>query len=118
MRMVRGRALLIRQAQQAAALGHRVDIESRDRRDEFPEQGHAAVKWWVVCSCGYRSTARATQAQALGTVFWHVGQVVGDGGRRNGSAPAPTGDGEPGPEQTVADTPDMAKIPRAVGESL
>jgi hypothetical protein len=80
-RQQRGRAFLVRQVEQAAQLGHRVDVENRDRRDEFPEKGHAAVKWWAVCSCGYRSTVRATQAQALATAFWHCGEVVGDASR-------------------------------------
>ena len=86
MRMVRGRALLIRQAQQAAALGHRVDIESRDRRDEFPEQGHAAVKWWAVCSCGYRSTTRINEELAAGAAYHHVMLVIREY-RRNGIKP-------------------------------
>ena len=72
----RTRRFLVEQARQAEERGHRLSIEHRDRSAEFPEEGARAVKWWAVCSCGYRSTPRATHGQALGTAFWHAGKVV------------------------------------------
>ena len=74
--MSRTREFLVEQAQRAEERGHRLSIEHRDRSEEFPGMGARAVKWWAVCSCGYRSTVRATHGQALGTAFWHAGKVV------------------------------------------
>ena len=71
MAMERGRALLIQQAAQAGALGHKVDLSHRAR--PFGK----TVRGW--CTCGWVGTWRGSDAAALPAVFWHVGQVVGDG---------------------------------------
>jgi hypothetical protein len=49
--------------------GHKVWTESRDRRDENP---HAQVKFWAVCSCGFRSTWRASEDSATGAALNHL----------------------------------------------
>lgn len=92
----KGRSFLVTQAQRAAALGHALDLEHREPPADQPKGRH---KWWAVCSCGYRSTARATQAQALHAAFWHAGGVAGEASStRNGDTPSrvnlpPTGTG-------------------------
>ena len=54
--------------------GHEVWTESRDRRDEFPD---SHVKWWAMCSCGYRSTWRGSETIAAGAAYHHLWKVVG-----------------------------------------
>lgn len=78
MAVAKSRAILVEQARKAAALGHTLSIEKRDRSDEFPDEGAAAVKFWGVCSCGYRSRARSTHSVALWAAFAHVGDVLGE----------------------------------------
>ena len=96
-----GREFLKRQAQAAAALGHLLEVEVRDRRDEFPDEGQHAIKHWTVCSCGWRSRPAARAAVALASGFHHLGQVAG------ANSPART-----------ADSPKLANVPRSVGGSL
>ena len=66
---------LVEQAKRAASLGHTLTIERRDP-PEHVQGGN--VKFWGVCSCGYRSRARATHAVALWAAFAHVGDVLGE----------------------------------------
>lgn len=56
--------------------GHRIWTHSRDRRAEFPDQGFAAVKWWGECSCGWKSTACATEDGATGAALNHAWRVT------------------------------------------
>lgn len=52
------------------ALGHKPrGIEIVDRRAEFPQ---ARVKHFFECSCGYRSTARATMKEAVSAGVHHM----------------------------------------------
>jgi hypothetical protein len=53
-------------------LGHDPTIEPMGNRRGAVEGG-----WWrAVCTCGYVSTRRAGQKQALLTLFWHLGMVA------------------------------------------
>lgn len=58
----------------ARELGHELTVETRSRPD-IPE---ALDKFWVSCTCGYRSTSRRTRAQVNGVLIWHLGKVMAD----------------------------------------
>lgn len=72
----RQREYLLTLVARAVDAGHEVRLEVRDRRAEFPKQGAAAIKYWAVCSCGYRSHVRATETTAVMAAVWHVGAVL------------------------------------------
>ena len=113
----RSRERLLQEMRRAAARGHRVELETGTVT--LGRSIRPAVR--AVCRCGWSSRWKASKPQALASVAWHVGQVGAEDPLWDPvleAAPAPTGDGEPGPDGTVADTPDMAKIPRTVGGSL
>ena len=59
----------------AEAIGHTMRLEHRPPPDDAPRGFH---KYWVVCSCGYTSTARRAPAAAISTVAWHAGNVLGE----------------------------------------
>lgn len=107
--MARGREWLIARIKEAEALGHTIGVQ---RRDPPPEHPDGRVKFWAVCSCGYSSTVRATEAVAVSTAVWHLGQVTGEASReeleraRNGLPPL----------RQSGDTP--SEIPVAVGVRL
>lgn len=69
-------------AEQLVALGRRRGKqEGHDPRIEPMGNRRGAVEggWWrAVCNCGYSSTRRAGQKQALLTVFWHLGAVAAE----------------------------------------
>ena len=73
-----GREFLKRQALAAAALGHTLSVE---------QYGRGGVKFRAVCSCGYSSTQRRTQALALGAGFHHAGQVAAEASRNARAMP-------------------------------
>lgn len=54
--------------------GHRIWVEDRDRRDEFPD---STVKYWGVCSCGYRSYWQGTETNATWAALNHLWKAVG-----------------------------------------
>ena len=93
---VAGREFLKRQARDAAALGHFLEVE---------QYGQGGVKFRAVCSCGYSSTQRRSQGMALGAGFHHLGQVAGQAQR----------DGRSLPSAAPGDTPKIAEVPRTVG---
>ena len=67
----RMRAYLIGQAERAAEQGHTLRVEHRpgpNNRELF----------WGVCSCGYSSTRRNTQAYALSAALAHAAEVVAE----------------------------------------
>ena len=109
-RYERGREWLKARIVEAQGLGHTVRIERRDPPSSVPE---GRVKFWAVCSCGYRSTARATEGTAVAAATWHVGSVTGEADgrrvveerRRNGLAPE-------------SDTPTAPDVPEAVTARL
>lgn len=72
--MALGKDYLIQQVKQGAALGHQISVERRDPPPEYPA---GRIKFWAVCSCGYRSTQRVTDVQAFRTAIWHLGKVIG-----------------------------------------
>lgn len=49
--------------------GHTIWTHSRDRRAEFPD---SAVKFWGECSCGWKSTWRATEDNATAAALNHL----------------------------------------------
>lgn len=70
-----GRDFLIRQVALAAQLGHKLDVEPRGQR------------WRAVCSCGYESTGRTSQALALAAAVHHAGGVAGEATRNGADLP-------------------------------
>ena len=75
---VAGREFLKRQARQAAALGHFLEVGER-----VPGRKGS---WVASCTCGWRSSDRRTQGVALGAGFHHLGQVAADA-PKNGKVP-------------------------------
>jgi hypothetical protein len=66
-------------------LGHEPWVEVKSPPPEFVERGF--TKFYAVCTCGYRSTRRATHKQALLSVFAHLGVIAAqseEGLRLNG----------------------------------
>ncbi len=61
--------------ERAIELGHLADLEHRPPPAEAPA---GFAKWWAVCSCGYRSSAKRAEKEAVRTVLWHLGKVVGE----------------------------------------
>ena len=59
----------------ARQLGHELTIETRTN----PEHPEALPKTWVVCSCGYRSTARRSRSAVNSTMAWHLGKAISEG---------------------------------------
>lgn len=74
--MALGREWVIARIKEGEALGHTVGVEFRDPPPEHAARGRR--KFWAVCSCGYRSTARATEHTAVSTAVWHLGQITGE----------------------------------------
>jgi hypothetical protein len=70
-------AFIRRQLDAAAAAGHGLRLEVRDRTDEFPDRPAGVVKYWAVCQCGWRSRAMATEWTAVTIACYHAGTVVG-----------------------------------------
>lgn len=101
------RAFLTTRLARVAALGHTLKIEHRPPPADHPEW---RTKYWAVCTCGYRSTQRATEAMAVSTAVWHAAQVdaEGEAARVNGV--------ERAAPQEVADTPE--NVPSSVGARL
>lgn len=58
---------------QAKELGHELSVARRD----FDHHPDAPPKFWLECTCGYRSTARRSEKAVLGTLVWHLGKVLG-----------------------------------------
>ncbi len=61
--------------ERAIELGHQVELEHRPAPADHPEWN---AKWWAVCSCGYRSTARLSEKAGVQVVLWHLGKAVGE----------------------------------------
>lgn len=59
----------------AREMGHELSIEERSR-DDFPE---ALPKYWLHCTCGYRSTSRRSRSALNGTMAWHLGKAISAG---------------------------------------
>lgn len=77
---VRGRGAEL--AARAAALGHVPSVEHRPAAQDGWHE-----KYWATCSCGYRSTRRATKAEAFSTAIWHLCQVLDDDTLVDGGVP-------------------------------
>ena len=60
----------------AEAAGHTLALEHREPPPEHPG---AHIKYWTVCSCGYRSTAARSVSAALSNLAWHAGGALADG---------------------------------------
>lgn len=60
----------------ARELGHELRIEAAG---PWPEHGDPNPKYWIECTCGYRSTARRSRSAAGGVLAWHLGKVLADG---------------------------------------
>lgn len=54
--------------------GHELTVESTLRDD----QPNSQPKFWVVCTCGYRSTARRSVAATNSTMIWHLGKAISE----------------------------------------
>jgi len=51
--------------------GHTVHTEVRDRRAEFGDRA-GTLKYWAVCSCGYRSKWWGTEDSATVAALTHL----------------------------------------------
>lgn len=60
------------QLELARAHGHELSVDSRIREDH-PE---APPKFWVACTCGYRSTAKRSVSATNSTMIWHLGKAI------------------------------------------
>lgn len=54
--------------------GHELSVESTIRED-LPD---ALPKFWVICTCGYRSTARRSVSATNSTMAWHLGKAISE----------------------------------------
>lgn len=54
-------------------LGHDLTVDTRIRED-FPD---APPKFWVSCTCGYKSTVRRSYVACNGVLAWHLGKAIG-----------------------------------------
>lgn len=70
-------AFIRQQLDAAASAGHALTLEVRDRTAEFPDRPPGVVKYWAVCSCGWRSRAMATEWTAVTIACYHAGSEVG-----------------------------------------
>ena len=61
--------------------GHELRIVTHSRED-FPE---APPKFWVECTCGYRSTARRSRSAVNSTMAWHLGKAISEDSPRSAS---------------------------------
>ena len=89
----RTQQLLRDQLLRGRAQGHDPRVEWREPPPQYP---NGVTKYWAVCSCGYRSSMRATHKQALTTIFWHLGKVLDrkkDHARNGVSQPGAVGPG-------------------------
>lgn len=68
-----GRINVKEQLLEAQQLGHELSVEEK----HFPEH-NAPPKFWLICSCGYRSTAKRSKKALAGTITWHLGKVLGE----------------------------------------
>ena len=85
-------------AARANELGHSCEVL---QRGPWPEHDDPHPKFFVTCSCGWKAKAKREQREAVRTVAWHYGRMIGESdgiARRNGVAKRKNG-------SRVADTP-------------
>jgi len=78
------RRTLAEVAARAKELGHVAELT---QRGPWPEHGDPHPKFYVTCSCGWVMKAKRNQKEALRSVVWHYGRMIGetDGlARKNG----------------------------------
>lgn len=61
--------------------GHELSVETRVRED-FPD---ALPKYWVVCTCGYRSRARRSRSALNSAMIVHLGKAISEDKPRSAS---------------------------------
>ena len=76
---MRDRARQFAQAKIQAGIdaGHTIGVTHREPPAEWVDHG-ARTKYWGSCSCGWKSTARFTQAVALGAAMHHLGVITAE----------------------------------------
>ena len=60
----------------------RIPLTAAEQLQLAHERGHDLTidirgeKFWVVCTCGYRSTSRRSRSAVNSTMAWHLGKVL------------------------------------------
>lgn len=59
----------------AQEAGHELTVK---QTGPWPELGDPHAKYWVVCSCGYRSAVRRTRAATNSAMALHLGKALAE----------------------------------------